>query len=353
MLHQIRILMPNSVKNFIKRIIFLIRYLFSFIKYKKSYNQNIFIIGSPSHGNGGDIAIAIAQYKFLKYHFPNANIIDVAGNEYFSDFKAIKRICKSTDIITFIGGGNLGNQYMLEENIRRDVLQHFPQNKIIMFPQSIYFTNDETGEKEKELSKKIYSSHQHLTLIARDRYSFKMMENLFPRTKILHAPDIVLYLQYSKRFERKGALMCMRNDLESILSINDKKEIENKLNTIYFKVRHNDTWVDYKYNKSSRKYLLEEKLKEFSSSEIVLTDRIHGMIFATITSTPCIALSNYNHKVKGTYEWLEQFDYIKYANSLEEALKLIDEFKPHIITNPTYSNKNYMEFYQKIIDICC
>lgn len=41
------------------------------------------------------------------------------------------------------------------------------------------------------------------------------------------------------------------------------------------------------------------KYIKFRECELVITDRIHGMIFAAITGTPCIALSNY--KIKGTY----------------------------------------------------
>ncbi len=37
---------------------------------------------------------------------------------------------------------------------------------------------------------------------------------------------------------------------------------------------------------------LNSKFAEFLSSGLVITDRLHGMIFAAITGTPCIALDN-------------------------------------------------------------
>ena len=43
---------------------------------------------------------------------------------------------------------------------------------------------------------------------------------------------------------------------------------------------------------------IEEMLKKYRKCQLVITDRLHGMIFAAITSTPCIALGNYNHKIK-------------------------------------------------------
>ena len=46
--------------------------------------------------------------------------------------------------------------------------------------------------------------------------------------------------------------------------------------------------------------------KNFSSSKIVITDRLHGLIFSKITSTPCIAIDNSNNKIRETYNaWLK------------------------------------------------
>ena len=54
---------------------------------------------------------------------------------------------------------------------------------------------------------------------------------------------------------------------------------------------------------------IEEMLKKYRKCQLVITDRLHGMIFATITSTPCIALGNYNHKIKSCSETLEPVSY--------------------------------------------
>ena len=48
-------------------------------------------------------------------------------------------------------------------------------------------------------------------------------------------------------------------------------------------------------------------LNEISQLDIVITDRLHGMIFCYITGTPCIAFDNDNHKISETYKkWLEE-----------------------------------------------
>lgn len=58
------------------------------------------------------------------------------------------------------------------------------------------------------------------------------------------------------------------------------------------------------------------KFKDFQKSKLVITDRLHGMVFCAISGTPCIAFSNYNHKVKGTYDWIKDLDYIKYVDNI-------------------------------------
>lgn len=64
-------------------------------------------------------------------------------------------------------------------------------------------------------------------------------------------------------------------------------------------------------------------MQEFASAKLVITDRLHGMIFAALTQTPCIVLGNYNHKVKGTYEWLQELPYICFADTVQQAAEIV------------------------------
>ena len=50
------------------------------------------------------------------------------------------------------------------------------------------------------------------------------------------------------------------------------------------------------YCKENREQLLKQKIEEFQSAELVITDRLHGMIFSVITGTPCIAFDNLMRK---------------------------------------------------------
>jgi pyruvyl transferase EpsI len=88
--------------------------------------------------------------------------------------------------------------------------------------------------------------------------------------------------------------------------------------------------------------------KAFSASELVVTDRLHGMVFSYITNTPCIVFPNNNHKIKGTYEWIKE----------ESTLHLTedcDEETVNKIFGISESSKNgtisLKEKFQPLIDI--
>lgn len=46
--------------------------------------------------------------------------------------------------------GGIGNLYPKAEKDRRRIIQSFIKNPILSLPQSIYFTNNTKGEKEKK-----------------------------------------------------------------------------------------------------------------------------------------------------------------------------------------------------------
>lgn len=318
-------------------------------KYRIYKNDKKFImIGTPDHGNLGDHAITQAQYKFLDDNFKNYKTIELDLNEYYSNIDFIKKYINSDDIIIINGGGNFGDEYLFDENIRRNAIKAFINNKIILFPQTIYFKENEKGKKELEISKSIYNNHKDLTLVAREKVSYEKMKKEFNKCNVILTPDIVLYLNEEINNQiRSGALCCLRSDLESKLSENQKKFIANELKDKFKEISITDTVINKSVSKIERDKILKSKFNEFRNSELVITDRIHGMIFAAITGTPCIALSNYNYKVKGTYEWIKNLGYIKFTDDINEIPTLIQELKS--VKKKKYDNSFAIKKYQQIV----
>lgn len=155
--------------------------------------KKIWIFDACDYGNLGDQAILYAQIKYLKKIFPNHRILISPISRFSQIQKNISKITKHEDLIFLQGGGNLGNYYLRAENIRREIVTLLPENKIILFPQTIYFSNDANGQKELLITKQIYNKHKHLLLIAREETSYNVMQKNF-NCPIILLPDIVLLL---------------------------------------------------------------------------------------------------------------------------------------------------------------
>lgn len=341
-------IIPIKIKTFIIKI-------YKNRRLKKKYKilknkKKLVIIGTPHHKNIGDHAIAVAEVEFLSNRFPNYEIVDVDMEEYFSDINILMKYCNSEDIIILQGGGNLGDEYLYDENIRRDAIKRFKNNKIVLFPQTIYFSDSEKGRLELKKTIDIYTYHKKLFLIAREKTSFIKMKDNFNANNIILTPDIVMYLDKSENeFKRDGALFCLRDDVEKVLLDNEREYLEKVVSQRYSKIEFTDMKSEFLIKKNVRKEIVEEKLNQFKKSEIVITDRLHGMIFATITGTPCIALSNYNYKVKGTYEWIKHLEYIKFTEDINEIPNLINELK--LLKGSKYDNSFIQEYYNSIYEL--
>lgn len=314
-------------------------------------NQRIIYIGSPKHGNLGDQAIAVATLKMLEDNFSDYTIIDIPVEEFIENLRCLKKYTSVKDIILLQGGGNFGNEYMTDERCRIIAIKIFKDNKIVMMPQTIHFTKDNYGEMELEKAQKICNKHKKLYMFAREEKSYKLMKELF-NCEVQLVPDIVLYLnKVSKDEVREGIITCFREDLEKALGEEKKEEIYNVLEEYDLKVDRTDTAIEnINIEREKREIMVEKKLDEFRKHKLVVTDRLHGMIFATITGTPCIAMENYNHKVKGVYQWIKDIDYIKLIKkdtSKEELREIIEAL--YNMGGQIYSNEILKSQYGKII----
>lgn len=311
--------------------------------------KKVVLFEVPTHENIGDAAIVIAEEKFIKENLSEYEYIKVLCNETEEKIEEMQKILTDEDVILLHGGGNLGDEYIIIEERRRKIIQAFPNNKIILMPQTIYFKDTEYGRKEFEKTKQIYNSHKRLTLIAREKVSFEIMKREFYNVNVILTPDIVMYLNETQERERKGALLAIRRDVEKILTDDNMEEIKKLVSKHFDNMKITDTHLgDIQIYCDMRKDVFEDKLEEFRNAELVITDRLHGMIFAAITSTPCIALGNYNHKIESSFEWLKSQKYLKFledTNSLEEAIIELKKLK-----DCNYNNEFALKEYQKILD---
>lgn len=301
--------------------------IYNLIKRYKDIEKIIFL-STPEHGNLGDQAIAISIREMLKDKYKNKLVLEFSHNRYNRNKKMIEKLINKNDIIIIHGGGNFGNLYLNEEEQRRDIVKRFPNNKIIVMPQSISFTNDEIGKQEKKKSNNIYLKHKNFNIIARDMKSYEYGKEYFSDNNIYLAPDSVLYLEdwYKNNVKRKGVILTLRSDKEKIL---DEEKIYRmikyfKLKKINFKI--DDTIKKYSIDKETREYEVKNMLRKISSSKLNITDRFHGVIFSVITNTPVIVFKSLDHKIEEGVKWFKHLDWVHYVTTVEEVEKLVDKY---------------------------
>ena len=312
---------------------------------QKQNSRNVWLVGTPEFGNLGDHMISEAEREILRTVYPEKNIHEITMNEYWEKKDYLKNTVQKNDLLVFHGGGNVGNLWPKSEQIRRDAFGIWKDQKKIIMPQSICFTDDEEGRKELEETRRSYAV-KNLLLCCRDAASYQFAEEKLPCASIC-VPDTVLFHKPETHpaVRKEGAVLCLRSDKEKTVTEQDKEKIVSALRKKYTKITELDT-VGEKKTRETRREGLKEFFDQLRRAEIVVTDRLHGMIFCALNGVPCIALDNSYHKVSGAYEWLKPLEYIHYIKDVSELDKWIEyDWKD----NYQYPYEKYREKFKALM----
>ena len=301
---------------------------------------------AANYGNLGDVAITYAQELFLKDRLPNFEIVDLPINLTVSHLKALRNVCDSRDIVTIVGGGFMGDLYPSNEIYRQLVISTFAKsNRIISFPQTADFSDTLAGRYMLKRAQRVYSSATELELYAREDRSYQFMKTHFPANKVFLTPDIVMSLDQRECVaERKGITFCLRKDKEKNQKTDDiisaiQQQITGERVTYY------DTHIgNVRLSCDERVAELNKIWEHFRHSRLVVTDRLHGMIFAFITGTPAIVLPGNNPKIEDSYKWIKDCGYIK-------LVKDKTQITPNDLQSLTYSEQGFDMAYHRIMNV--
>lgn len=319
--------------------------------------KKIFLIGTSEHSNIGDAAIDMGELKFIKEYFPDYAFVELTDRNFERYYHEMACHVRDDDLIFLQGGGNIGERYMQHQNIRHRVIQDFPQNRIIILPQTIYFEETEVGKRELEHTKQVYSSHKDLTLFTRGMQSLAFAREHFPSVHSECALDTALLIDIKFDLEREGILVCLRDledesglcgqQYEQILDIvRTYDEHYTKTNNIY-----KDEY-DASIYSEIRADVVYDELKEFASHRVIVTDRLHGLIFAVITKTPCVLLRSYNQKIPEFYELLQGSNAIFYVDhqvdEISDAIRKAMQVEQAVY--PTVNRDAFTSMYKTIVE---
>lgn len=291
--------------------------------------KNIWFIGSAHYDNIGDLAISEATRIFLEKNFKNYNLLEIRLCDYYKYAKAMKKIIEKEDIIVLQGGGNMGFAYFDAEFNRRTVIKKFKGNKIIVFPSTIDYGNSWRDKLEFKNSIKIYNKHKNLIICAREMKSYNIMKEIY--NNVILVPDIVLSLGYiSNNISKDKIIVCLRKDNEKTKYADKLLNILSKQENCYFT---DNIAKEKNISIELRKKIFDDKLKELSTAKVVITNRLHVMIFCTLIEVPCLFLDNSNKKISGVFNlWVkDKCNYIReidVKDNIEKQIKNMIEIKP-------------------------
>jgi len=310
--------LPQSLKRIVKRAI-------GRQEFPLPPGDRALVFLSADYGNLGDIAISRAQQLYLSRVLPRHSVVAIPISQTEAVVRSIRRQVSPSDIVTIVGGGNMGSLYPDIEGLRQLVIRVFSSNRVICFPQTLDWNDSQDSRDALNRITKAYSTHPEIHVFAREKISYEMLSTLFSQAgsvKVGWAPDIVLSATYESLGGRgrgapsHGVLLCLRDDQERSLDALQRNLLLGALRETGLPVDVTDTHVGGSRIPHDRCIsLLADKLSQFHSAQLIVTDRLHGMILAALAGTPCLVLPNSNHKIRQTWaDWLRGVSQVRFVD---------------------------------------
>lgn len=282
----------------------------------------------PYYKNIGDVLIWVGEICFLDDF--NKNII----------YTCSEKTCLYPDLaqdvdILFQGGGNIGDIYPNHTQFLQKLLNKYPNNHFLVFPQTVYFKD----KKYEECFFNKLKHHKNVHFCCRDSISYKIVEKYIDDRAIL-LPDMAFAIDTDilNKFIKKSSqkrLHIKRNDVEKSDSTfykyadftSDWPPFENKitssilLNTFLDRTvpvlrskKLNEFWDKYCYN-HFRINMIEIGVKFISPFERIFSERLHGAILSILLEKEVVILDNSYGKNSSFYNtWLQDFPNVSLLN---------------------------------------
>ena len=311
--------------------------------------KNTVYLDLPFHTNLGDLLIWLGTEYFFREN--SINCI------YRNSIHTSEKMKINKDSLIFLhGGGNFGDVWRDHQDFRIKVIQKYLNNRIIMFPQTVYYSDIELMKSDA----KVFAEHKDLYLCARDKVSYDILKKNFTN-KILLVPDMAYYIPqisftnsilnnkplYIQRVDGEintlydtyaQSFNCEVADWPTIGSDRERfkrfynQSILRKIFAIFYNYEKNSmdrfvlNWYTYNYllnlnkkynnkiesfvNYWTTKRLLQSVLeigtKFLSNNKVIYSSRLHVCILCSIMDRTCVLMDNSYGKNYNFYRtWLQ------------------------------------------------
>ena len=165
----------------------------------------------PVHRNAGDLFILAATEHLLRTL--DCHVVHRTGVRDYR-LSRVRRLVGPETILLGLGGGNFGDDYPRYQALRESMVRDFPDNRIVIMPQTIHFSTARSLDRATE----VLRAHKDLHVAARDEASAGVARAFTPNVVLL--PDIVDVLGRDMPLpplpgRGRGEVVLMRRDQEA------------------------------------------------------------------------------------------------------------------------------------------
>ncbi len=290
------------------------------------------LVDAPYYNNIGDVLIWQGIVDFLKDN--GIKLVATSSGDTFT----FPEINQDTTIL-MMGGGNFGDLWRWAQDMRLKVIERYPNNRLIMFPQSVWYEDESLIDKDSE----IMARHQNLYLCARDKWSYDFFKKFFSSNHIILVPDMAFYINESvlkafrnKRSEKKLFFRRLDKEITATTpkSIGEEydirdwptiekeypifKRIKQGINLAHrfrnFNALHKFTLktVDKIANSNIRKGMVREGGDFLSNYSHITSTRLHAMILGVLLHKSVDYMDNSTRKLSAfANSWLNNLPQLK------------------------------------------
>nr|AXL05132.1 putative pyruvyl transferase [Aeromonas hydrophila] len=281
--------------------------------------KRIAYIDIPLHYNVGDLLIYLGTESFFNKN--NLNVV------YRSEVnKTSLSALKNVDAIVFHGGGNFGDLYTAHQKLREKILSKYSEKLIVCLPQTIHFDS----EDRLTASAAIFAKHPNFHFFVRDVKSLELAKRFTEKAKLM--PDMAHSLHPLVDVTEVGPtnampqkiLSLVRRDIESVRNATGRNIHKRgfdwddliTLNEIailrtYQILRMFKPELAIKLWHKNTKDVVFKSYQFFQQHDVVYTDRLHGLILASLLGKPIMMYDNSYGKNFSYYDcWLKNNPFI-------------------------------------------
>ncbi len=294
-------------------------------------NMDYILLDLPYYSNIGDTLIWEGTKEYLE-------TLPYKCLYYASKDSFVYRKLPKDVVILLQGGGNFGDLYRLHSEFRKKIIELYPDNKVIILPQTAFYEDNE----KLILDAEFYSQHRNVTICAREQYTYDLLKKHF-KNEILLMPDMAFFINLKKYKLGKetGKVLYLKRIDKEFLKNDEKIEIpknaeihdwptyeysfhkEKIVETLYCKFcrllsilkfpnRIIAKLNDWKRNYFYRRFYVQLGIDFLSPYSMIFTTRLHVMILSVLLHKKLHLINNTSGKVINFYNtWLKDVDDIE------------------------------------------